>query len=45
MGRASTGGFGTGGGRNGSIVALVLGLIGINLGELALSRSRRFRTG
>jgi hypothetical protein len=45
MARASTGGFGTGGGRDGTIVALVLGLIGINLGGLALFRSRRFRTG
>ena len=38
-----TGGFGTGGGRAGAIVALVLGLIGVNLGGLALARSRRSR--
>jgi len=30
--RSSTGGFGTGSGRAGAIVALVLGLIGMNLG-------------
>jgi hypothetical protein len=41
---ASTGGFGTGGGRAGAIVALVLGLIGISLGGLALARSRRSRS-
>lgn len=39
----STGGFGTGGGRAGAIVGLVLGLIGVNLGGLAVSRSRRPR--
>ena len=40
---SSTGGFGTGGGRAGAIVTLVLGLIGMNLGGLALARSRRSR--
>jgi len=38
---ASTGGFGTGGGRLGAIVGLVLGLIGMNLGGIALARARR----
>ena len=38
---ASTGGFGTGGGRLGAIVGLVLGLIGMILGGLALARARR----
>ena len=38
---ASTGGFGTGGGRLGAIVGLVLGLIGVGLGGLALARARR----
>ena len=37
----STGGFGTGSGRAGAIVALVLSLISINLGGLAVARSRR----
>jgi hypothetical protein len=37
----STGGFGTGNGRAGAIVALVVGLIGMNLGGLGLARSRR----
>jgi hypothetical protein len=41
---SSTGGFGTGGGRAGAIVALVLGQIGVNLGGLALARSRRYRS-
>jgi hypothetical protein len=33
--------YGSGNGRAGAIVALVLGLIGIVLGRLALGRSRR----
>ena len=37
----SAGGFGTGNGLAGAIVALVLGLIGLVLGGLALARSRR----
>ena len=37
----STGGIGTGNGRVGAIVALVLGLIGMVLGRLALARSHR----
>jgi hypothetical protein len=41
---SSTGGFGSGGGRAGAIVALVLGQIGMNLGGLALARSRRSRS-
>ena len=40
----STSGFGTGGGRAGAIVALVLALIGMSLGGLALARSRRSRS-
>lgn len=40
----ATGGFGTGSGRAGAIVALVLSLIGMSLGGLALSRSRRSRS-
>lgn len=40
MVRATTGGFGTGSGRAGAIVALVLSLIGISLGGLALARFR-----
>jgi hypothetical protein len=41
---SSTGGFGTGSGRAGAFVALVLGLIGMNLGGLALARSHRSRS-
>jgi Family of unknown function (DUF6223) len=37
----SSGGIGTGSGRLGAIVALVVGLIGTVLGGLALARSRR----
>ena len=37
-----TGGFGTGGGRAGAMVALVLGLLGISLGGFAVARSRRY---
>jgi hypothetical protein len=40
----STGGFGTGSGRAGAIVALVLSLIGTSLGGRALFRSRRLGT-
>jgi hypothetical protein len=36
-----TGGFGTGSGRAGAIVALVLSLIGTSLGGLTLSRHDR----
>jgi uncharacterized membrane protein len=38
---STTGGFGTGKGRAGAIVALIIGLIGTVLGWLALARSRR----
>jgi hypothetical protein len=37
----TTGGFGTGSGKAGAIVAIVLGVIGVTLGSMALSRSRR----
>ncbi|MEQ4715936.1 DUF6223 family protein [Nonomuraea sp. B19D2] len=37
----SAGGFGTGNGLAGAIFALLLGLIGMVLGGLALSRARR----
>jgi uncharacterized protein DUF6223 len=37
----STGGFGTGSGKLGSIVAMLIGLIGSALGCMALVRSRR----
>lgn len=37
----STGGFGTGSGKLGSIVAMLIGLTGSGLGCLALVRSRR----
>jgi hypothetical protein len=37
----STGGFGTGSGKLGAIVAMVMGLIGAILGSLALARCRR----
>jgi hypothetical protein len=37
----TTGGFGTGKGRAGAIVALVIGLIGIIFSRLAVTRSRR----
>jgi hypothetical protein len=37
----SAGGFGTGHGLAGAIVAIVLGLVGMVLGGLALARSRR----
>jgi hypothetical protein len=37
----SAGRIGTGSGRGGAIVALVVGLIGMVLGGLALTRSRR----
>lgn len=36
----STGGFGTGSGKAGAIVAIILGMIGTTLGGMALSRSR-----
>ena len=35
------GGLGTGNGRGGGVVAMVVGLIGMALGGLALARSRR----
>jgi hypothetical protein len=38
---AGSTGFGTGGGRAGAIVALVLGLIGMSLGGRALARRSR----
>ena len=38
---ATTSNFGTGGGRAGAVVALVLGLLAVALGVMALSRSRR----
>ncbi|HEX6427784.1 MAG TPA: DUF6223 family protein [Niastella sp.] len=37
----TTGGFGTGKGRAGAIVALVVGFIGMMLGGIAVTRSRR----
>ena len=37
----SEGGFGTGNGRAGAIVALLIAQVGINLGGVALGRSRR----
>jgi hypothetical protein len=37
----AAGGYGPGSGRFGAIVALVVGLVGMNLGGLALARSRR----
>ncbi|QLQ38814.1 DUF6223 family protein [Micromonospora robiginosa] len=37
----TTGGFGTGQGRAGAIVGVVLGLVGVGLGGLALARARR----
>ncbi|SCG60244.1 DUF6223 family protein [Micromonospora humi] len=37
----TTEGFGTGQGRAGAIVGVVLGLVGVGLGALALARSRR----
>lgn len=37
----STGGFGTGSGKLGAIVAMLVGLIGSGLGCMALARSRR----
>ena len=37
----TTSNFGTGGGRAGAIVALVLGLLAVALGVMALTRSRR----
>lgn len=37
---ATAGGIGTGGGRAGAIIALVLGLIAIGLGVFALARSK-----
>lgn len=37
----ATGGFGTGSGRLGAIVALVLGLLGMVLGGIAQARSKR----
>lgn len=39
----STGGFGTGNGRLGAIVALVLGLIGVAVGVMGLARARRLK--
>ena len=39
-----TGGFGTGSGRAGAIIALVLSLIGISLGGLASARARSLQT-
>lgn len=41
----ATGAIGTGSGRAGAIVALVLGLIGIVLGGLARARGRRAADG
>jgi hypothetical protein len=41
----STGGFGTGSGRLGAIVAIVVGIIGMVLGGRALARSRRLARG
>ena len=38
---STTGGFGTGKGRAGAIIAMIIGLIGIIFGRLALTRSRR----
>jgi hypothetical protein len=40
----TTGGFGTGKGRAGAIVAMIIGLTGTLLGWLALARSRRIAT-
>ncbi|MCZ7440359.1 DUF6223 family protein [Micromonospora sp. WMMC241] len=37
----TTGGFGTGQGRAGAIVGVVLGVVGVGLGGLALARARR----
>jgi len=37
----TTGGFGTGSGKLGSIVSLIIGLTGVVFGGLALTRSRR----
>jgi hypothetical protein len=37
----TTEGFGTGQGRAGAIIGLVLGVVGVNLGGLALGRTRR----
>jgi hypothetical protein len=37
----ATGAIGTGSGKLGSIVALVVGLIGVALGGLAIARARR----
>lgn len=41
---STSGGFGTGGGRAGAIVGLVLALIGMILGGLALARSHLLRS-
>jgi len=41
----STGGFGTGSGKLGAIVAMVIGLIGTIQGGLALARSRQIAGG
>lgn len=41
----SNGSFGTGSGKLGAIVAMVIGLTGAGLGALALTRSRRLANG
>jgi hypothetical protein len=41
----STGGFGTGSGKLGAIVAMVVGLTGTSLGATALARSQRIANG
>lgn len=41
----SNGGFGTGSGKLGAIVAMVVGLTGTGLGALALTRSKRIANG
>jgi hypothetical protein len=41
----STGGFGTGSGKLGAIVAMAIGLIGTILGGLALTRARQIARG
>jgi hypothetical protein len=40
----TTGGFGTGGGKAGAVVSLVLGLIGITLGGWALRKRNKLET-
>jgi hypothetical protein len=41
----STGGFGTGSGKLGAIVAMVVGVTGTSLGAVALARSQRIANG